>query len=195
MTLPAGPHRLSVTRAGFLPFERELLVDQGHSKTVRIELQPTEETRTAYLHHASAQRRNAWITMAAGAVVVGVGTYLILQAKSDQRSADSAQAGLQNDLAYGMCYHAPGSAALPADIQASCQAEADHANGLSHDAKVMKWAGWATVGVGGAAMVTGVILRLVADDMNKVTVAASPQLQPFAWTQPQGGGFGILGRF
>ena len=50
-------------------------------------------------------------------------------------------------------------------------------------------------GVGGAAIVTGVILRLVADDMNKVTVAAGPQLQPFAWTQPQGGGFGVLGRF
>ena len=196
LTLPAGPHRLSVSRAGFLPVERELTVDQGHSKTVRIELQPTEETRSAYVHHASAQRRNAWITMAAGAVVVGVGTYLILQGQSDQRSADSAEAGFQNDLAYGgRCYHAPGSAALLTDIQASCQAESDHANDLSHDAKVMKWAGWATVGVGGAAIVTGVILRLVADDMNKVTVAASPQLQPFAWTQPQGGGFGVLGRF
>jgi hypothetical protein len=195
LTLPAGPHRLNVARAGFLPFERELTVDQGHSKTVRVELQPTEETRTAYTHHVSAQRRNAWLTIAAGAVVAGVGTYLILQAKSDQRSADSAQAGLQNDLAYGMCYHAPRSAALPADIQASCQAEADHANGLSHDAKVMKWAGWATVGVGGAAIVTGVILRLVADDMKKVTVASGAQLLPFAWAQPQGGGFGVLGRF
>ena len=195
LTLPAGPHRLSVSRAGFLPVERELTVDQGHSKTVRIELQPTEETRSAYVHHASAQRRNAWITMAAGAVVVGVGTYLIVQAQSDQSSADSALAQLQTEQTLGPCFNVGQGVALLPPAQDACQARYDHANGLSNDAKVMKWAGWATVGVGGAAIVTGVILRLVADDMNKVTVAASPQLQPFAWTQPQGGGFGVLGRF
>jgi hypothetical protein len=197
LTLPAGPHRLSVSRAGFLPVERELTVDQGHSKTVRIELQPTEETRSAYVHHASAQRRNAWITMAAGAVVVGVGTYLILQGQSDQRSAGNAQASLQIDLTTpgGKCYVPPQGVALSTPAQDECNARYDHANDLSNDAKIMKWAGWATVGVGGAAIVTGVILRLVADDMNKVTVAASPQLQPFAWTQPQGGGFGVIGRF
>jgi hypothetical protein len=196
LTLPAGPHRLSVARAGFLPIERELTVDQGHSKTVRVELQPTEETRTAYAHHVSAQRRNAWITMAAGAVVVGVGTYLILQAQSDQRSANRALTDLQNERTVGPCrYVPPGGEALPPGVPEACQARYDHANGLSNDAKIMKWAGWATAGVGGAAIVTGVILRLVADDMKKVTVASGTQLQPFAWTQPQGGGFGVLGRF
>jgi hypothetical protein len=133
--------------------------------------------------------------MAAGAVVVGVGTYLILQAQSDQSSADSALSKLQEEQTLGPCFNVAHGAALLQAAQDECQARYDHANDLSNDAKIMKWAGWATVGVGGAAIVTGVILRIVADDMNKVTVAASPQLQPFAWTQPQGGGFGILGRF
>jgi hypothetical protein len=196
LTLPAGPHRLSVTRAGFLPFDRELTVDKGLSKTVRIQLQPTEETRTAYLHHVSAQRRNAWITIAAGAVVAGVGTYLILQAHSNQSSADSALAQLQAERTSGPCRDVPpGGEALPTGVPEACQARYDHANGLSHDAKIMKWAGWSTAGVGGAAILTGVILRLVADDANHVTLASGPQLQPLAWTQPQGGGFGILGRF
>jgi hypothetical protein len=197
LTLPAGPHRLNVAREGFLPIERELTVDQGHSKTVRVELQPTEETRTAYTHRVSAQRRNAWITIAAGAVVAGVGTYLIVQARSDQRSADDAQAELQKSLSplSGECYHVPGSTAFTQQKIDYCQAKSDHANSLNDHAKVMKWAGWATAGVGGAVIVTGVILRLVADDMKKVTVASGTQLLPFAWTQPQGGGFGVFGRF
>ena len=196
LTLPAGPHRLNVAREGFQPFERELPVDQGHSKTVRVELQPTEETRTAYTHRVSAQRRNAWITIAAGAVVAGVGAYLIVQARSDQRSADDALTQLQNERTSGPCrYVPPGGEALPKGVPEACQARFSDANNLSDRAKVMKWAGWATAGVGGATIVTGVILRLVADDMKKVTVASGTQLLPFAWTQPQGGGFGLFGRF
>jgi hypothetical protein len=197
LTLPAGPHRLTVARAGFLPVERELIVDQGHSKTVRVELQPTEETRATYTHRVSAQRRNAWITIASGAVVAGVGTYMIVHAQSKQRSADDAQAELQKSLSppTGECYHVPGSTAFTQAQVDYCQAKSDKANSLGNNTKVWKWAGWATAGVGGAAIVTGVILRIVADDMKKVTVASGTQLQPFAWTQPQGGGFGILGRF
>ena len=55
--------------------------------------------------------------------------------------------------------------------------------------------GWGTAGLGAAVLVTGVILRIVANNTDNVTVAAGPQLQPFAWAESQGGGFGVLGRF
>ena len=186
--MPAGPHRLSVTRAGFLSFERELTVDRGLSKTVRISLQPKEELRNAQ----ARRRRNAWITVGAGVVVAGVGTYLILQAHSDQGAADSAWAEVNQTLQpSGSCY----AVARGDSAYTRCQASVNRANSMQDDAELKKWIGWGTAGLGAAVLVTGVILRIVANDVDHVAVAAGPQLQPFAWAQPQGGGFGVLGRF
>jgi hypothetical protein len=189
LSLPAGPHRLSVTRAGFLPFERELTVDKGLSKTVRISLQPKEELRNAQ----ARRRRNAWITIGAGVVVAGVATYLILQAHSDQNAADATYNELYPQIhqVSGSCYNV-----APTDpAYAGCQDKINRWQKMQDDANLKKWIGWGTAGLGAAVLVTGVILRIVANNTDNVTVAAGPHLQPFAWAQPQGGGFGVLGRF
>jgi hypothetical protein len=192
LKLPAGPHRLSITRTGFLPFERELSVDKGLDKTVRIHLQPTEEVRTAHVRKVSAQRRNAWIAIGTGAVVGGAGTYLIFRARDDQRAADVAYAEVApQTVKGGSCFKmnlVPGSPEY-----AACQAKVDRVNTMQDDAKRLKWIAWSTAGIGGAVFLTGVILRLLADDMDDITVAA--RLQPFAWTSPNGGGMGVHGSF
>jgi hypothetical protein len=188
LSLPAGPHRLSVTRAGFLPFERELTVDKGLSKTVRISLQPKEELRNAQ----ARRRRNAWIWVGAGVVVAGVGTYLILQAHSDQHTADTTYDEVNKTLQPGgSCYQV-----FKGDLAyTGCQDKINRWRRMQDDANLMKWIGWGTAGLGAAVLVTGVILRIVANNTDNVTVAAGPQLQPFAWAESQGGGFGVLGRF
>ncbi len=188
LSLPAGPHRLSVTRAGFLPFERELTVDKGLSKTVRISLQPKEELRNAQ----ARRRRNAWITVGAGVVVAGVGTYLILQAHSDQGAADTAWTEVYKTLQPGGSCH---GVAKGEDGYDACQTAVARVNKMQDDANLKKWIGWGTAGLGAAVLATGVILRIVANNTDNVAVAAGPHLQPFAWAQPQGGGFGVLGRF
>jgi len=188
LSLAAGPHRLSVTRAGFLPFERELTVDKGLSKTVRISLQPKQELRNAQ----SRRRRNAWITVGAGAVVAGVGGYLIWQAHKDQRSADATYTEVSPSLQLGgSCY-----LVVKGDpAYSGCQDKIDRVNSMQDHANRMKWIAWSTTGVGAAVIVTGVILHIVANDTDNVTVAAGPRLQPFAWAEPQGGGLGVFGRF
>ena len=189
LSLPAGPHRLSVTRAGFLPFERELTVDKGVSKTMRISLQPKEELRNAQ----SRRRRNAWITVGAGVVVAGVGGYFAWQGHKDRQAADAAYNEVAPQLVSGAScskeYLIPGS-----DAEKACQAKVDRVNSMQDHAKLKQWIGWGAVGVGGVVLVTGVILRIVANSTGDVTVASS-HLQPFAWADPQGGGFGVLGRF
>ncbi|HJX64210.1 MAG TPA: PEGA domain-containing protein [Polyangia bacterium] len=194
LRLPAGPHRLNVTRVGFLPFDRELSVDKGLQKTVRIELQPTEETRTAHVRRVSAQRRNAWITMGAGALVGGAGTYLIFRARDDQRAADAEYAVVAPQLLSGQPCDKKNLPPASPELNA-CQAKVDHVNSMQDDAKRLKWIGWSTAGVGGAVFLTGVILRLIADDMDDIRVASTGNFQPYAWTSPAGGGMGLHGNF
>lgn len=196
LRLPAGPHRLSVARSGFLPFERELSINKGLPRTVRIHLEPTEETRTAHLRRVSAQRRNAYITMGAGLVVGGVGGYLVYKAHDDKKAADTASAEVGNQLKPGgECYWVQGTEPLSDATKQGCQARYDRANQMQDDAKLKKWIGWGMAGAGGAALVTGIVLRLLADDPDNFRVAGIGQFQPYAWTTSTGGGVGLGGIF
>jgi hypothetical protein len=194
LSLPAGPHRLSVSRTGFMPLERELTVEKDQPKTLRIQLQPTEETRAAHVHRVSAQRRNAWITIGAGTVVAGVGAYLIVLSQHNQSDADAKFKEWAPKVAKGGACDKSTNQVSAADYQA-CTDGVNAANSLQDKATRLKWIGWSTAGVGAAALVTGVILRLVADDMDDIKVAAAPRLQPYAWTLPTGGGLGLGGSF
>jgi hypothetical protein len=194
LRLPAGPHKLSVARTGFLPFERELTVDKGLPRTVRIHLDPTEETRAAHQSRVSAQRRNAWITMGVGALVGGAGVYFIYKAKDDQKAADAAYAEVAPIVAPGGSCDGKTYPLTDAE-KAACNAKVDHVNQMQDDAKLKKWIGWSAASVGGAALVTGIVLRLLADDPDDFRLAKLGGLQPFAWTAPTGGGLGVGGSF
>jgi hypothetical protein len=188
LRLPAGPHRLSVMRTGFLPFERELSVDKGLPRTVRIQLEPTEEVRSAHLRRTSAQRRNAYITMGAGLAVGAVGGYLIYAARQDQKKADEAYDEVKPLLQDGK------SCGGNLQRDPDCQIKVDRVNKMQDDANLKKWIGWGVAGAGAAALVTGLVLRLLADNPDDFQVASHP-LQPYAWTTPTGGGVGLGGRF
>jgi len=73
-----------------------------------------------------------------------------------------------------------GTPDLSAKTKAACQAKYDRANSMQDDAKLKKWIGWGTAGLGAAALVTGVVLRLVADDPEDFRVAKLGGLRPFA---------------
>lgn len=191
LRLPAGPHRLSVLRAGFMPFERELSVDKGLPRTVRIQLEPTAETRAAHLGRVSAQRRNAYLVLASGLVVAGAGAYVIFKKAPDQQHAADAEYERVRQLLLPGRECAPAAAPDPA----RCQALVDHANQMQDDAKTWKWAGWGIASAGAAVAVTGLVLRLLADDPDEVRVADTARLRPYAWTGPADGGLGVSGSF
>jgi hypothetical protein len=193
LSLPAGPHHVSISRTGFLPLERELTVDKGQARIVHIQLQPTEETRAAYAHRVSAQRRNAWITIGAGAVVAGVGTALIVWSRQTQNDANAKFKEWDPQLAPGGACDKGSTTVSETKLQ-ECNEGAASANSLQDKATRLKWIGWSTAGVGAAALVTGVIMRLLADDPDDLKVAATPLL-PYAWTSPSGGGLGVGGSF
>jgi len=71
---------------------------------------------------------------------VGVGTYLILQAQSDQRSADSAPVRIANRADGGAVFQTLGTARrCPTPPRTNAMPGTAHANDLSNDAKIMKW--------------------------------------------------------
>jgi hypothetical protein len=131
--------------------------------------------------------------MAAGALVGGAGAYLIVRARDDQKKADAAYAEVEATLSDGR--KCDTSTGLSYAQEAACKADIARVNQMQDDAKVKKWVGWGVAGVGGAALVTGIVLRLIADDPEDFRVAGRSSLAPYAWTAPTGGGFGVSGRF
>ena len=76
--LPMGPHVLRVERAGFLPAEHLVVVPGGQTTTVRVTLQPTQETHYDYVQRANAARGWAVAAVSAGFAVALAGGTLAL---------------------------------------------------------------------------------------------------------------------
>ncbi len=74
LTLPAGPYRLRIERAGFAPSERDVELRAGGETTIRITLDPTPETRVAHLERVQERQRWGWLATGAGlALALGGG--------------------------------------------------------------------------------------------------------------------------
>jgi hypothetical protein len=77
LRVPRGPHRVSVTAAGFQPSEREVNLDPSVTNVMRFVLDPTPETRENHRRSALFHRTWGWIGIAAGAVLAGGGVTLV----------------------------------------------------------------------------------------------------------------------
>jgi hypothetical protein len=201
IALPHGRHRLRVERAEFLPFERDVTVDKGSHTQVAVDLLPTPEKRAKYRSSAVTQRTLAWIGVGAGAALAGAGTvFLIVNQgqKSDKEDAyDEAFARYDS----GIC-------------RASLDAEVRRMNGCTPGSEEVqirldslesvrsrdKW-GWIGVGVGAAALGTGIVLHILRDDPDRYEpreesdLFARAEWTPTVWGDRNGAGLGVIGSF
>lgn len=194
LRLPAGAHRLVVKRSGFFDVERDISSTAGVQRTIRVTLEPNEETRATYVNAALGQRWRAWVTVGLGAIVAGGSTWLYVRNREEQRLADEEFAEVGAMLKPGgQCFE-------KIEMAEGCKARVDHANARVDSAERTRWLTVGGIAVGGAAVLTGLVLALISDDPGRYdperpTGDLEHRLSLWAGPRPGGGTVGLVGRF
>jgi hypothetical protein len=173
--LPKGPHHLGVAAPGFYPIERDVDLGGGQPNVVHIEFQPTPETRSSYESSAYFHRTWGLVGIIGGAVIGGAGAaYLAANAPAKQAALtdyNTAADNAANKAGPPEC-HTTGSTGNAAACNQLVQDALDHFNSVKNRDII----GFVGIGVGGAAVVTGVMLLLTGDDPRRYDRPASRAL-------------------
>jgi hypothetical protein len=199
ITLPPGKHVLRVERAEFFAFERQIEVPAKAELNVPINLQPTPEKRASYRGAAITQRTLGITGVIAGAAIAaGGGGFLII----NQGKKNDAQEKFDNadlNTPGGDCE--PGTAGQASKSTDACVAELNIRLRELKEARDRDKYGWIGVGVGGAVLVTGLVLLFTNNDPNRYEpkpesdVFAKLRVTPTAWLLPGSAGAGLVGAF
>jgi len=164
--LPKGPHRVRVEAAGFMPLERDVTLAFGTNNVLTDKLEPTPETRAAHDANVSLHRTWGWIGIGAGALIAGGGAAFLginSSSKSDARkelaTANAAAADRRtppNCNLLGVI----DDPSIPTQSQDTCNAYVADKQSAYDSAKNKDIIGFVGIGVGAAAIVTGVVVLL-----------------------------------
>ena len=157
LRLPLGPHRLRVQRAGFFDVEREVLLGRGTHR-LDVTLLPTAGYLDNYVRRTQAMRTWSWISLGAGTLIAGAGGAFLIWNQGEKNEAERQFDELEAkvlELPDQKCGSGP------------CEDDLWRLAG-EYDKKAGRDVyGWLAVGVGGAALATGVMLRLLGDDPSR----------------------------
>lgn len=183
MRLPVGRHRMRVERKGFHELSRDVVVQAAPSR-VEVELFPTADYLADYVGGAQLQRTLAWVSLGAGAAIaIGGGAYLVYnQGKKDDAKADFDRVAEENDTGLGTCD----------DV---CKFAVNDALDKLEQARDRDLYGWLGVGIGGAALVTGVVLYLTGDDPGRYDASDEADVLGGFDLRVAPGGASLSGRF
>jgi len=192
LRLPPGRHQLRVERGDFMPVEREVVLVSNQQVSVAVQLEPTPEKRTEYTESARAQHTWGWVTLGAGAVIgVGSGAFLLINRSRESKQRDKIDEIAARDECDG----------LSPDFQSSCRQELNLEIDDLDTILAQNTYGWVGVGVGAAALITGTVLLMTADDPNRYEpseesdVFSGVRATPTAWIDGRSFGAGLVGRF
>jgi hypothetical protein len=164
--VPAGAHRLHIESGGFTPADRDVTVPLGRLASVSVVFEPTPETRSRYVHAAESRRVWSWATLGIGAALTAAGATLAILEQGSVHSAQNQLATANFDMVrYSgrTCDPAQDASKEPAD----CPFRVGNANAAITDAETKRAIGWGAAGLGGATMLTGLILLISADDPHR----------------------------
>jgi len=169
LRLPQGPHHLTLSTPGFITAERDVDLTPTNSNELRIEFEPTPETRRSYRSSAMFHRTWGWVGIIGGAVIGGGGAALTAAGIS-KKNAGARDITALNDKATNSvppCDFKSGYVAEGSDNGAACNNAKTDAGNKFDSGVQLRNLGFIGVGVGGAVLVTGVVLLLTGNDPNK----------------------------
>jgi hypothetical protein len=168
--LPIGPHRVRVEAAGFMPFERDVTLERGKNNVLSGRLEPTPERRAAHDDNVRFHRTWGFIGIGAGALLAGGGAaYLAINssAKSDARKdLELANDDLINE-------RGPSCDIGGGNSKEECNAYVADKESAYDSAKNRDVIGFVGIGVGAAALVTGVVFLLTGESSEGFAKAPS----------------------
>lgn len=173
--LPKGPHRVRVEAAGFLPFERDVSLEGGKDNVLQGKLEPTPETRAAHDANVSLHRTWGFIGIGAGTLIAGGGLAFLL---INSGPKDDARKELEEANAAQASGDVPPHCNLfstPVNSVGECQAYVDDKQSAYDSAKTKDVIGYVGIGVGAAALATGVIVLLTGESANEYAALPAGQ--------------------
>jgi hypothetical protein len=198
LRLARGVHRLLVERGDFEPVEQEVNVAQGGTTRVSIVLDPTPEHRAKYVSSAQAHKTWGWISIAAGAAVIGGSiTYTII----NNGIVSDAQA--QDDAIVAARANNQSPCNLPGgDNPEVCGALISDADSRLSSAKTRRLVAYGGMGIGAGIVALGVVLLATGDDVHRYDRQSStdlgkakPNVVPYFAPLIGGGALGLGGVF
>ena len=188
--LAPGVHRIRLERGGFQPADRDVDLAAGHTTLVEIVLEPTPDTRVAYVSRTTTQKTWGIILTVAGVAITGTGTGLIIWNEPQWASAKS-----EFDRLNGALINKTTPCNTPIDDFAKCNAMVAAAATALNDANARRAVSFITLGVGVATTITGVVLLLTNGDPHRY----DPKAAGIRWIAPTwtdgGAGFALGGAF
>ena len=168
--MPVGPHHLTVSSPGFLPLERDVVLSSSASNVVRAELEPTVETRRNYKSNAIMHRTWGWVSVIGGAAIAGGSTALAV-IESSRRNDAQQQLDATNaknvDGTIPPCDWRNDWTAEQHDNGSACDAAKSNATNKINSAKTGQTIAYVGIGVGAAAVVTGIVLLVTGGPPDK----------------------------
>lgn len=184
--LPEGSHRLRVERQGFVTSERIIVVPRGSEAVVDVALAPTAAYRADYGAAASSRRAWALGLGIGGVVVAGASTGFLLwnggKVSDAQRAFDQALTDAAPECS-------PSTTAKCDELRNVASIREEDLS-QKKDRQIFGWVG---LGIGAAALGTGIGLWLTGDDPHRYDPKPESdvfgKLELLPWLGPQGGGF------
>jgi len=193
LRLPKGPHHLHLEQAGYQPFDQDIALDSKKPLLLTPYLMPTPEARKAHNDNVRMHRTWGWVLTGAGAAVASGGVVWLAVNSSkksdalatyDQKLSERENPPNQDSVCY---------LSGPNGDFAQCNADVDDAKADYDSAKSRDIPGYIALGVGGAALATGVVLLLTGENANRYdppTKQAKSQAPTWALA-PGPGQFGL----
>lgn len=190
LSLPEGQHRLRVERAGFVTNERIITVPRASNATINVALEPTADYRADYVSSASSRRAWALGVGVGGLVVAGAGTGYLIYNGGQVTDAQKAFDGALADAAV-----ACGPTGKDCEELQTVAAIREQDLSTKRNRQVFGWVG---VGVGAAALTTGVALWLTGADPHRYDPKPESDvfgsLDAVPWLNPGSAGLLLSGK-
>jgi tetratricopeptide (TPR) repeat protein len=166
LRLPKGPHHVHLEQAGYQPFEQEVVLDSQKPLLLTPYLMPTPEARKAHNDNVRFHRTWGWILTGAGAAVASGGV-VWLAVNSSKKSDALATYNHWLDQLPPNHPSEPVCMTMSVGNADECNAEVAVAKDAYDSVKAKDIPGYIAVGVGGAALATGVVLLLTGESTHR----------------------------
>jgi hypothetical protein len=169
LRLPRGQHHITVASPGYIPLDRDIMLDGTQTNVVRVVLEPTAETRRNYRANALFHRTWGWIGVIGGAAIAGGGAVLAIVESSHQSDAQAELSAInaKYDNNLPPCDYLNDWAAEQRDNGSLCHRTINDASAKVDNAKMLQTVGYVGIGVGSAVAVTGLVLLLTGGPPDK----------------------------
>jgi len=172
--LPKGAHHLHLEQAGYLPFDQDITLESGKPLLLTPYLMPTPEARKAHNDNVRMHRTWGWILTGAGVAVAGGGVTWLIVNGSKKSDALSTYNHFSTQREYGTDDNPDtkpekGSAC---DLSGGgnfeqCNLDVENAQDAYDSAKARDIPGYVMIGVGAAALGTGIVLLLTGESAHR----------------------------